>query len=363
MKRTYQRPRTRVSKSPAKRAGPGALCDGEIGRQEAGVPQDQGITRRELLRRAAAGAAALGLGRAILGEEAGAAAAASPQSAKVVLVRDGAVLGPDGQVREAVVQAMLDRGLRALTGAKDTAAAWRHLAGPGDRVGVKATLMMTPTHPELLRAICRGLKAAGVADEHLLTWDRAKSGIGEAEVESLPRTLGFGKQDVSEAVWQSTVLINVPRLKAHWLAGMACALKNWAGAVTHINTQDDHVTYAFHADSCREVGMLGAIPAIRQRSRLHIVDALRPLCHGGPQVDPRYLWSYQGLLLSTDPVAVDTIGRAIIEGRRRQVRGGEWPLQPPVTHLIVADRKYGLGVSDRKRITLVKLGLDRESFV
>jgi uncharacterized protein (DUF362 family) len=319
--------------------------------------RESGITRRELLRRAA--------GKAALASETarGAGAAAAPSRAKVVLVRDAAAVSESGQPNPEVVEAMLGRALVALTGETSQAAAWHRFAGPEDRVGIKATLMMTPTHPELLRAICRGLKSAGVRDEHVLTWDRTRSGVGEGETQSLPRTVGFGKSDVSDAVWQSTVLVNVPGLKAHWLAGMACALKNWAGAVTHINTRDADVTYAFHADSCREVGLLAAIPALRQRARLHIVDALRPLCEGGPQVDPRYLWNYRGLLVSTDPVAVDTIGQAILEGRRRQVHGGDWPLQPPVKHLTVADTKYRLGVSDRKRITLVKLGLDTDSFV
>jgi hypothetical protein len=308
--------------------------------------------------------AALGLGGRIA--EGGAQAASRqprPARARVVLIRDAAATDDRGNVNAAVVESMLDRGLLALTGKKDRASAWRQFVSGKDRVGIKSNLMMTPTHPELLRAICRGLKAAGVLDANILTWDRNQCGRGEREVESLPRRLGYGRQDVSHGVWQSTALINVPGLKSHWLAGVACALKNWAGAVTGINTVDEDVTYAFHADSCREVGMLNAIPAIRERCRLVVVDALRPLFHGGPQVDPRYLWDYKGLLLSTDPVAVDTIGLAIIEGKRRQFRGGAWPLQPPVKHIAVADSDYGLGTSDRGRVDLVRIGLEKDSFV
>jgi len=58
----------------------------------------------------------------------------------------------------------------------------------------------------------------------------------------------------------------------------------------------------------------GAV-AVGLGGRLIVVDALRPLANGGPQVDPRYLWDYQGLLVGTDPVAVDTIGLEIIRGR------------------------------------------------
>lgn len=335
--------------------------------------QKDRLTRRELLKRAASGAAGLALGASLAscgasetGEDRSSGGAEAPPPtgrATVVLVRDEAALNEAGEVSATAVAGMLDGAMLALTGESDRTAAWRRFVGPDDLVGVKSNVMMTPTHPELLRAIGDGLTAAGVADEHITTWDRDRASVGMAEVDTLPRRLGYGQDDVSEGVWNSTVLINVPGLKSHWLAGMAGALKNWAGAVTRINVRDRNVSYAFHADSCREIGVLNAIPPIREKCRLIVVDALRPLCHGGPQVDPRYLWDYKGVLVGIDPVAVDTIGAEIISGRRRQVRGGEWPLQPPVTHLTVADSEYGLGVSDRSRIDVIKLGWERDAFV
>jgi uncharacterized protein (DUF362 family) len=287
----------------------------------------------------------------------------------VVLVRDEGAIRDDGSADEAVIEAMLDRAMFALTREENRSAAWSRIINwsgvfkSDDRVGIKSNLMMTPTHPELLRAICRGLKAAGVPDEMITTWDRDRAGVGEAEVGSLPRRVGFGRYDVSEVVLRSTALINVPGLKSHWLAGIACALKNWAGAVTGINTRDENVTYAFHANSCQHTGALSRIPPIWRKCRLVIVDALRPLCHGGPQADPRYLWAYRGLLVGRDPVAVDTVGLAIIQGRRNQLKGGDWPIQPRVTHLTAADEKYRLGISDRSRIDVVKIGWDEEALV
>ncbi len=82
-----------------------------------------------------------------------------------------------------------------------------------------------------------------------------------------------------------------------------------------------------------------------------IVDALRPLCHGGPQVNPQYLWPYKGLLVSTDPVAADTVCERIIQEQRDKLSLG--PISPPAKHVRVADRKYHLGTSDWKRIELV----------
>ncbi len=94
-----------------------------------------------------------------------------------------------------------------------------------------------------------------------------------------------------------------------------------------------------------------------------VVDALRPLCHGGPQVDPRYVWPYKGLLIGTDPVAVDSVGLKIVQGRREQMRGRNWPLSPPPKHIAVAAEKYKLGTADLAQIEIVRLRRDKNAFV
>ncbi|MBM3334077.1 DUF362 domain-containing protein [Candidatus Sumerlaeota bacterium] len=225
--------------------------------------------------------------------------------------------------------------------------------------------MMTPTHPELIRAIMEGVAAAGIAAEKVRVWDRNSGGIGPAQAAQAAWSWrpGFDDNSVSLAVAQATALINAPGLKSHWLSGLGCALKNWCGAVTRINVFDKGAAFSFHGDSCAEMGMLNAIPAIRDKCRLIVVDALRPLCHGGPLVDPRYLWPYKGLLIGTDPVAVDAVGLKIVQGRRDQVRGGSWPLSPPPRHIAVAAEKYKLGTADLSQIEIVRLGWEENSFV
>lgn len=334
-----------------------------------------GLTRREFLRTGASGmlgALVGGLAVSQAGCERSRRAVAprvqrwkpTPGRATVVLIRDQHALDSNGSAREDAMRAMLDSALMRLTGKSAPAAAWRAFAGPGEKIAVKSNLMMRPVHLELLYAIHAGLVSAGVADNAIAAWDRDSAGFGRAELAALPRHPGFDRDSVSNLVTKwATGLINVTGLKSHWLAGIGCALKNWAGAVTNINVEDRDVAYAFHADSCAEIGQLNAIPAIRERSRLVIVDALQPLFHGGPQVDPRYLWDYQGLIVGTDPVAVDVICARIIQAKRDQHQGYSWPISPPAKHIQVADFKYGLGVSDPARIELVKLGWKRGALV
>ncbi|MBN2290137.1 MAG: DUF362 domain-containing protein, partial [Candidatus Glassbacteria bacterium] len=210
---------------------------------------------------------------------------------------------------------------------------------------------------ELVAALARLLVQAGVKDERIIIWDRDNAGTGVKGAYQRDRNYGFGPDSISRIVnGEATVLINIPGLKSHWLSGMAGALKNWCGAVTRINVRDKDTPFVIHKDSCADLGMLGALEPIRSRERLVIVDALRPLFEGGPQVNPAYLWHYGGIFAGTDPVAVDRLCLELLNRKRYEVRNRSWPVNPPAKHVFLADTKYGLGVSDRTRIDLVKVG-------
>ncbi len=127
--------------------------------------------------------------------------------------------------------------------------------------------------------------------------------------------------------------------------------------MANINVQDGPGTaFQFHSDSCADLGQFQALPAFRDRCRLVVVDAMEPYYELGPQTDPEYFYPYGGLIVGTDPVAVDTVGTMVLQAIRDEVRGEPWPISPPPKHVGVADAKYGLGVSDPGRIELVRLG-------
>jgi hypothetical protein len=91
-----------------------------------------------------------------------------------------------------------------------------------------------------------------------------------------------------------------------------------------------------------------------------IVDALYPLCDKGPQPDPRYKWIYNGLIIGSDSVAVETICLKIITEKRNAMRGEPWPLSPPPLCVEAADKTYKLGTSKMEEIKLNHFGWEQD---
>lgn len=269
--------------------------------------------------------------------------------ARVVLIRDEDVLNEGLVVNKKILSEMLNSGMASLGKEKDGIALWKKLFSPKDIVGVKINVMMTLTHNELIELIVENLLKAGVEDKNIYIWDRDKVGIGSAEMFSRTRKFGFAKDHLSNVIKKCTALVNVSGMKSHWLSGAAFSIKNWAGAI------ENPIKYHTE-DCCSSLGKMPAIPEIKSKCRLIILDGLRPLFNGGPQVDPKYLWNYNGLLLGFDHVAVDTIALRIIQSKRDEFKKQKWVLSPPPLHIALADTKYKAGTSDLSRIELIKLG-------
>lgn len=324
--------------------------------KNAGRPGDK-FTRRDFLKSSAVGAAGVALGAtgcsafAEAGHEGVPNESLPAGKSKVVLIR-----AEDSGTEEKLME-MLEQAMLELTGETDGAAAWSKFFRPDDVVGVKINLMMTPTSPELSRAVVRGIMSAGVPDRNVILWDRKEAGRGLEGARVRDEEFGFDKKALSRIITdEATALVNVPGMKVHWLAGVAVALKNWIGAITRINVPDMGVAYSIHGDSCAECASINAIPAIKDKCRLIIVDAQQPLFHGGPQVNPRYRWAYNGIIVGTDPVAVDAVCSKILEAKRREYKGADWPISPPPKHVFLAESKYRLGHASMNNIDLIKLG-------
>lgn len=322
------------------------------------------LTRRDFMRGTAYAGMAITLGMA----RGTAAPSRQPTKSRVVVIRDAKVLDDKGKVQTEVLARMLTDGLKAVAGTATAQEAWKRYFKPDDKVTIKSNVMITPTRPELVRAIMEGIATAGVDIDEIRVWDRNRGGKGPDQTD--PKTWqwqpGFDANSVSNAVHEATALVNIPGLKNHMVSGLGAALKNWAGAVTNIHpryTKAEDLSFLIHADSGADIGVLNAIPAIRKKCRLIVVEALRPLCNGGPMVDPRYVWPYKGLVIGTDPVAVDSVCLKILQGRRDQIRGRSWPLSPPPKHVAIADTKYKLGTADMSKIEIVRLGWEENAFV
>jgi len=283
------------------------------------------ITRRDFLRVSAGTAIAATVGAGILGK-----ARAEP-AAKVVLIRNADVLGDQGQIREEILQSMLDEAVKTLLGTNGPLEAWQKLIKSSDIVGVKSNSWgKLPTPKELEMMIKRRLLDVGVPDKNIDIADRG--------VLNNPIFLN------------ATALVNVRPLRTHHWAGVGTCLKNYIQFVPNPS--------AYHDEGCSPLGKIWTYPIVKGKTRLNILSALTPQFYGRGAnfFDRRYVWPYKGLIVGTDPVAVDAIGAHLLQAKRIAFFGEDRALDVPPTHIMVADKTYRLGISDLSRIQLIKLG-------
>jgi hypothetical protein len=286
------------------------------------------ITRRDFVR-GTVGAAivspALGAPHRELPGEATTQARRPPRQARVVIVRDEKVLNATHDVDVAVLDRMLGDTVTRVTGQKTPRAAWQSLFKPSDVVGLVDTPHLNPTHPQLVEAVRKALVDAGIPAGQVRA---AQGGIAK------PRGC--------------TALIALPALKAHWLTGLGTTMKLY---IMYSGRPS-----SYHNENNANLAETWLLPDVKGKTKLVLLDALRPLCDKGPQPDPRYMWDYKALIASTDPVAVDAVGLKIIMAKRKELRGEEWPLSPPPLCVTVADERFGLGTSRMSEITLDRSG-------
>ncbi len=283
------------------------------------------VTRRDFLK-AGGGAALSGL----INLPAAGGATAGPRS-RVVLVRNPAVLDGDDAVRGEVLAGMLDEAVCALLEVPTPQAAWRRLVRPDDVVGIKTNVwrhLRTP--PELEAAMVRRVTEAGVRAGNAAVDDRG--------VRSHP------------VFARATCLLNVRPGRIHHWSGLGTCLKN------HIMFVPRPADY--HGNACESLGAIWRLPELEGKTRLNVLVMLTPLFAGsGPHAFSKdYTWPYAGLVVGTDPVAVDATGARIIEARRGEHFGEPRPISPPLHHIRAAETTYGLGTADPARIDLVRLG-------
>jgi hypothetical protein len=301
------------------------------------------ITRREFIKRSslAAVGGAVFLTRpelAKLKAEGIVEAAGAAEKTKVVLVRDKDVLDEKSHPKYEVVQEMLDAAVKELTGKPDIVAAWKTFIKPEDIVGIKTNVwMFIPTTAQVESALKKRVMDAGVPEANIAVSDR-----------------GVLRDPVFQ---KSTALINARPMRAHHWSGVGSLIKNY---IMFIPDPDN-----YHDDSCARLATIWDNPLVKGKTRLNVLVMLTPQFHGvGPHnFNPKYVWSYYGLIAAFDPVAADSVGLRIIQAKRQEFFGEERPLSPPAKHIFTADTQYGLGTADPYKIELVKIGYDQDIFV
>jgi len=296
------------------------------------VAEQRFITRRDFMRGTAGAALATALGTGLASET------RSEKTARVVLIRDAGAVNEKGEVQTAVVQKMLDEAVTTLLEEPNLGRAWGKLIKSSDIVGIKSnSWYKLPTPPELEEAVKRRVREAGVPEKNIAVDDR-----------------GVLRNPIFKG---STALINVRPVRTHHWSGVGTCLKNYIMFVP------DPANY--HDEGCSPLGKIWTDPLVKGKTRLNLLAALTPQFYGrgAHSFDRRYVWPYKGLIVGTDPVAVDAIGAHLLQTKRILHFGDDRSLDVPPVHIEAADKRYGLGVSDLKRIQLVKLGWQDEILI
>jgi len=284
------------------------------------------ITRRDFIK----GSAAAAVGIAV-GMPAGAQELTQKKTARVVLVRNKDVIDKNSNVDPEIMQSMLDEAVTALVDARDSSHAWKELFSENDTIGIKSNFWsFMPTPKSLEAAIRKGIESTGVPSERIAVDD-----------------WGVLKNPIFR---DATGLVNVRPLRTHYWAGIGGCLKNY---IMFSPSPPD-----YHPDSCADLALLWRLPVVAGKTRLNILSVLKPLFHGrGPHhIDQRYIWTYGGILVGTDPVAVDAAGLHILQAKRADYfdETQKWETQPK--HVMMAESRHKLGTASIEKIDLITLG-------
>jgi len=306
------------------------------------------------------------------------------------------------RVSQPLMRLMLEQGMKELTGESSTEAAWAKFVEPKDLVGIKINPSGAPaccSSPELVREIVSALESVGVPTEHIVVYDRFgyEMDIGSYQLLMPPgiRVVGVQGDRLDAAGYDANVycqadffgewetrsymasivaggvdkIINVPTLKDHSASGVTGCLKN-LGYGTFNNVARSHrQPYSFTNPL---IGVMCSVEPLRSKAVLNIMDGTRMVWHGGPLTqNQEFIYQAGILMLSTDPVAMDTIELEIIDKKRKeQGAPSVWErnaksitsnnaefYQDASKNLyyrqpghIAAAGKLGLGVSDLKQI-------------
>lgn len=299
------------------------------------------------------------------------------KKSRVVIIRSNKVLSKSKQINSSILSEMMKKGISTFSGEFDFRDAIRKFYSPKDVLGMKVNCLAgkgASTHPEVALCFAGLLKESGIKENNIIIWDRSNSELEElgfplnnkrnglrcfgtdtSEVgysRDLYQHLNIGSLLSRIPLYYTNVQVNLPVLKDHSLAGVSCALKNFYGAINNPNK--------YHDDGCDPfVADLNTLPEIRNQNRLIICDALTVQYKGGPSYHPYWNEEYFGIIISSDPVALDFVGSQIIDQLRQ--KNGSPTLEKsgifPKYILTAADKNHNLGKASLEEIEKLEINL------
>lgn len=323
------------------------------------------------------------MGGVFLSGSAGRIATASPHLVATLAAADQArsrvVIGSRNDLRtsqnqpdEIAVQKMLDTVIENLF-CRNSRDVWSGLFNANDVVGLKVNCLAgrgLSTRPELVHAVINCLVTAGVKENNIIIWDRHDNDLlraGYTLYQGRQKVQCFGSNRVGFSTKIAefgqvgsllsrivsdlcTAMINLPILKDHGIVGLSAAMKNNFGVINNPNKYHDNIGDPYVAD----VNML---PAIRQKTRLIICDAITAQYEGGPPFMPQWCWNMDSLVAATDIVALDQVCWDLVEAKRKQagLPSLKQAGREPVYIATAADRNHLLGTNKSEKIECVRV--------
>jgi hypothetical protein len=296
----------------------------------------------------------------------------------------------------AVVHAMVNRLVLAVTAQPDLVRAWRSLVSPNDRIGIKISAAggeIFTTHRDVVNAIVDGLVDAGHPRSSIVVWDRSLGGVKEAgyhsgvegyQLKSIAPRDGYDAKAIFTApvmgklIWgdldfrgdrgtipllsdkeetsdqshfsrivssEVTKIINVPVMSDSATNGVAGCLFN--ATIPNIDNWRRFTQGSGYGRAV--IAELYNHPLIGKKVVLNVMDGLIAEYAGGPQSQPNYAMHHATLLASKDPVAIDAIALKQIEEWRANARLP--PIAPLAVHVEFAGQ-LGIGHADLSRVEI-----------
>ncbi len=229
------------------------------------------------------------------------------------------------QLTPAALREMVDDSITNLTGLADAKEAWAALFKPAERIAIKVNAFRNSTiwtHAPLVQAVTDSLVEAGHPAEQIVIYDYLSDELKTAGFtlnqdgpgvrcygtdSSYEKGFKVGDVDVqlSTVLLECDALINMPVLKSHMIAAMTYSLKNHFGTVSYPD--------GLHGSIDAKIAGLNALPEIKDKTRLVIGDALEAnLRYSNSWPYWKADWKGDSILMSYDPVAVDTVGAQIL---------------------------------------------------
>lgn len=264
---------------------------------------------------------------------------------------------------------MLTKALTELTGKADLPSAIAQFVHKDDIVCVKVNGIAKQnmgTNKELVLPFLEAMIESGVKPENITVLEQygdflngtrvnasnvpkgVKVATHRNEDATMPDRLipGTGvRTKFVKYLTEATAAINFSLIKDHSICGYTGCLKNMTHGCS-INPHDFHVHHA-----SPQIAQLYAQDVIKSRVRLCITDGYKVMADGGPLWKrPEMVKPHEAIYVTTDPVAMDTIGWEIVDKLRKELNLKSLAEAGREPAYIKAAADLGLGVFERSQI-------------